>query len=78
MDELFEIGKTYVFYFYYGEKIGFQHVTGTVISYDPPLVKIETKGLFRIINCVSSSFIEAIARSQSEELEELSLEKDSE
>ena len=76
VDELFEIGKNYVFYFYYGTKMGFQPVDGKVVSYDHPLVKIETKGLFRIINCTSSAFIEAIARSQSEELEELVLEKD--
>ena len=77
MDELFEIGKNYVFYFYYGKTMGFQHIGGRIVSYNHPLVKIETKGLFRIINCTSSSFIEAIARSQTEELEALVLEKDS-
>lgn len=77
MDELFEIGKDYVFYFYYGNKAGFQQIGGQVVSYEHPLVKIETAGLFRVINCASSSFIEAVSRSQSEELEELVLEKDS-
>jgi hypothetical protein len=76
VDELFEIGKKYVFYFYYGNKLGFQHLGGKVVSYDHPLVKVETKGLLRIINCASSSFVEAISRNQSEELEELVLEKD--
>ena len=77
MDELFEIGKNYVFYFYYGNKMGFQHLGGQVVSYDHPLVKVETKGLLRIINCASDSFIEAISRNQKEALEELELEKDS-
>lgn len=76
MDELFETGKNYVFYFYYGNKVGFQHLGGQVVFYDHPLVKIETKGLFRIINCASNSFIEAVSRNQSEALEELVLEKD--
>ena len=75
--ELFEIGKHYVFYFYYGNKAGFQHMGGQVVSYEHPLVKIETAGLMRVINCASSSFIEAVSRIQSEELEELVLEKDS-
>jgi hypothetical protein len=77
VDELFEIGKNYVFYFYHGNKMGFQHLDCQVVSYDHPLVKVETKGLFRIINCASSSFIEAISRNHREELEELELEKDS-
>lgn len=77
MDEMFEIGKSYVFYFYYGNKVGSQQIGGQVVSYDHPFVKVETKGLFRIINCSSSFFIEAISRNQGEELEELVLEKDS-
>jgi hypothetical protein len=77
MDELFEIGKDYVFYFYYGNKTGFQHIGGQIVSYEHPLVKIETAGLLRVINCASSSFIEAVSRNQNEELEELGLEKDS-
>jgi hypothetical protein len=77
MDDLFEIGKNYVFYFYYGNKMGFQHMGGKVVSYDHPLVKVETKGLIRVINCASNAFIEAISRNQKEELAELELEKDS-
>ena len=76
MDDLFEIGENYIFYFYYGDKLGFQHIRGQVVSYDHPFVKIETKGLFRIINCSSDFFIEAIVRNQGEELEELILERD--
>jgi hypothetical protein len=76
MDAIFEIGKTYVFYFYYGGKMGFQQTGGQVVSYDHPLVKVETKGLFRIINCSSSFFVEAIARNPGEEPEELVLERD--
>ena len=76
MDELFEIGESYIFYFYYGNKVGFQQIGGQVVSYDHPFVKIETKGLFRIINCSSDYFVEAILRKQSEELEELVLERD--
>ena len=78
VDELFEIGQNYIFYFYYGNKLGFQHLGGTVVSYDHPLVRVETNGLLRIINCASSSFIEAISRNQSEEMEELVLERDCE
>lgn len=77
MENLFEIGKYYVFYFYYGNKMGFQHLGGQVVSYDHPLVKVETKGLFRIINCASNAFIEAVSRNQSEALEEVVLEMDS-
>ena len=77
VDELFETGKNYVFYFYYGNKAGFQHIGGQVVSYEHPLVKIETAGLSRVINCASNCFIEAVSRNQSEELEELVLEKDS-
>ena len=77
MEQFFEIGESYIFYFYYGNKIGFQQIGGQVISYEHPFVKIETKGLFRIINCSSNYFIEAISRNQSDEMEELVLEKDS-
>ena len=76
MDAMFEIGKTYVFYFNYGGKVGFQQTSGQVVSYDHPLVKVETKGLFRIINCSSSFFVEAIIRNPVEEPEELVLEKE--
>ena len=78
MDVLFEIGESYIFYFYYGSKLGFQQIGGRVVSYDHPFVRIETKGLFRIINCSSNYFIEAIARNRNEELEELMLERDAE
>ena len=77
MADLFEEGQSYIFYFYYGKKTGFQQISGQVVSYDHPFVKVETKGLIRIINCSSNFFIEAIARKQGEELEELVLEKDS-
>jgi hypothetical protein len=76
MGDMFEIGENYIFYFYYGNKMGFRQIGGQVVSYDHPFVKVETKGLLRIINCSSSFFIEAISRSQGEELEELVLEKD--
>ena len=76
MDEMFEIGKNYVFYFYYGGKAGFQQTGGKVVAYDHPLVKVETQGLLRTINCLSSFFIEAISRIQGEALEELILDKD--
>jgi hypothetical protein len=75
MDEMFEIGESYIFYFYYGEKLGFQHIGGQVVNYEHPYVKIETKGLFRIINCSSNFFIEAISRNQDEDLGELVLER---
>ena len=76
MDEMFEIGESYIFYFYYGRKLGFQQIKGQVVSYEHPFVKIETKGLFRIINCSSNFFIEAISRNPGEELEDLVLERD--
>jgi hypothetical protein len=76
MGEMFEIGENYIFYFYYGNKMGFRQIGGQVVSYDHPFVKVETKGLLRIINCSSNFFIEAISRAQGEELEELVLEKD--
>ena len=77
MGELFKIGQNYIFYFYYGDKMGFQQISGRVVSFEHPFVKIETKGLIRIMNCSSGYFIEAIARSQSAELEELELDRDS-
>ncbi|CAB1058097.1 hypothetical protein D1BOALGB6SA_2853 [Olavius sp. associated proteobacterium Delta 1] len=77
MDEMFEIGKSYVFYFYYGDKVGYQQLSGQVVSYEHPFVKVETKGLIRIINCSSNFFIEAISRNQGEEPAELVLEIDS-
>ena len=79
MGDLFEIGQNYIFYSYYGNKMGFQQISGRVISFEHPIVKIETNGLIRIINCSSAYFIEAIARSQTEEPEPegLVLERDS-
>ena len=65
MAPLFETGKTYTFYF--GQEHGHTNITGQVISYESPLVKIETGGLTRIINCSSSYFVEAVARLEGEE-----------
>ena len=76
MGEIFEIGKNYVFYFYYGGKVGFQQTGGKVVAYDHPLVKVETQGLLRTINCLSSFFIEAISRNPSGELADLVFEKE--
>jgi hypothetical protein len=76
MADLFEKGRSYIFYFYYGNKMGFKQISGQVVSYEHPFVKIDTKGLIRIINCSSSFFVEAISRTQTEEIEELVLEKD--
>jgi hypothetical protein len=76
MVDLFEKGRSYIFYFYYGNKMGFQQISGQVVAYEHPFVKIDTKGLIRIINCSSSFFIEAISRHQSAETEELVLQKD--
>jgi hypothetical protein len=76
MADMFEKGKSYSFYFYYGDNTGFKQFSGQVVSYEHPFVKVDTKGLIRIINCSSSFSIEAISRPQSEEMEELVLEKD--
>ncbi|PNV86834.1 MAG: hypothetical protein C0610_04600 [Desulfobacteraceae bacterium] len=65
MAPLFETGKTYTFYF--GQEHGHTNITGQVISYESPLVKIETEGLTRIINCSSSYFVEAVARLEGDE-----------
>ena len=51
MTELFEKGRNYIFYFYYGNKTGFKQISGQVVSYEHPFVKIYTDGLTRIINC---------------------------
>ena len=75
MTDLFGEGESYIFYFYYGDIMGFQQIGGKVLSYEHPLVKIETKGLIRIINCASDFFVEAISRCQVEEIEDLELEK---
>ena len=68
MAPLFETGKTYTFYF--GQEHGVTNITGQVISYESPLVKIETEGLIRIINCASAYFVEAVARREDEGMEE--------
>jgi hypothetical protein len=60
MAELFEEGRSYTFYF--SREHGDTVVTGTVLSYESPIVKIETEGLIRIINCSSSYFVEAVTR----------------
>jgi hypothetical protein len=67
MAPLFETGKTYTFYF--GQEHGHTNITGQVISYESPLVKIETGGLTRIINCSSAHFVEAVARLEGEDRE---------
>lgn len=67
MAPLFETGKTYTFYF--SQEHGDTSITGQVVSYDSPLVKIETEVLTRIINCSSAYFVEAVARLEDEDLE---------
>ncbi len=71
MDDLFEKGRSYIFYFYYGNKTGFKQICGQVVFYEHPFVKVETKGLWHIINCSSNFFIEAISRNQGEDTDEL-------
>ena len=75
MADLFEKGQSYIFYLCYGNKMNIQEISGQVVSYEHPLVKIETNGLTRIINCSSSFFIEAISRHQGDEIEELVLDQ---
>jgi hypothetical protein len=67
MAPLFETGKTYTFYF--SQEHGEISITGQVVSYESPLVKIETEGLTRIINCASAYFVEAVARREDEDIE---------
>jgi hypothetical protein len=68
MAPLFESGKAYTFYF--SQEHGDSSITGQVVSYESPLVKIETEGLTRIINCSSAYFVEAVARREGEDIEE--------
>ncbi|MCG6945518.1 MAG: hypothetical protein LJE87_09255 [Deltaproteobacteria bacterium] len=68
MAPLFESGKTYTFYF--SQEHGDTSITGQVVSYESPLVKIETEGLTRVINCASAYFVEAVAKKEDEDLEE--------
>ena len=69
MTALFEEGKTYTFYF--SREHGDSTITGEVISYESPLVKIETEGLVRVINCSSSYFVEAVTRREAEDEEKV-------
>ena len=64
MEELFEKGRAYTFYF--GGERANQPISGQVLSYNPPLVKIKTEGLTRIINCSSTYFLEAVSRREDE------------
>ncbi len=73
MSDLFEKGRTYLFYF--GGRREEKPVSGQVVSYEHPLVKIETNGLIRIINCASHDFLEAVSRREDDESEEAALEK---
>ena len=68
MAALFDEGKSYTFYFTRGSEEF--SITGEVLSYEHPLVKIETEGLVRVINCTSSYFVEAVARREDEEIKE--------
>ena len=65
MAPLFEEGRTYTFYF--SQEHGDTSINGEVVSYESPMVKIETEGLTRIINCSSAYFVEAVARRDDEE-----------
>ena len=67
MAALFEEGRTYTFFFTRGGE-DFS-ITGEVLSYEAPLVKIETEGLVRVINCSSAYFVEAVARREEEDTE---------
>jgi len=64
MSGLFEVGKTYTFYFSSGQ--GIRQITGQVVGYETPLAKVETEGLTRVINCASSLFLEAVRRRDDE------------
>jgi hypothetical protein len=64
MSGLFEVGKTYTFYF--SSDQGVRQITGLVVEYETPLAKVETEGLTRVINCASSLFLEAVRRRDDE------------
>ena len=70
MAALFEEGRTYTFFFTRGGE-DFS-ITGEVLSYEAPLVKIETEGLVRVINCSSSYFVDAVTRREDEDMEKKS------
>lgn len=67
MAPLFESGKIYTFYF--SQEHGDTSITGLVVSYESPLVKIETEGLTRVINCSSAYFVEAVTKKEDKDLE---------
>ena len=71
MTDVFEVGRSYVFYF--GGRREEKPFSGLVVGYEHPLVKIETKGLIRIINCTSDLFLEAISRREGEDPEDVEL-----
>ena len=64
MGGLFEVGKSYIFYFT-GDK-GVRQVTGQLVSFETPLARVETEGLTRVINCTSAQFLEAVRRRDAE------------
>ncbi len=64
MSGLFEVGKTYTFYF--SSDQGVRQITGQVVGFETPLAKVETEGLTRVINCASSLFLEAVRRREDE------------
>lgn len=64
MSGLFEVGKTYTFYFTSDQ--GMRQITGRLRLYEAPLAKVETEGLTRIINCSSAFFLEAVRRRDEE------------
>ena len=64
MSGLFEVGKTYTFYF--SSDQGIRQITGQVVGYETPLARVETEGLTRVINCASSLFLEAVRRRDDE------------
>jgi hypothetical protein len=64
MSGLFEVGKTYTFYF--SSDQGVRQITGQVVGFETPLAKVETEGLTRVINCASSLFLEAVRRRDDE------------
>ena len=68
MPDIFEKGKMYTFYF--SSEEGGLHFTGEIISFEFPLVKVETEGLTRVINCRSNQFVEAVARREDDEATE--------
>jgi len=60
----------------YENQMGFQQITGWVVSCEHPIVRVETNGLIRITSRSSNFFIEAIKRNPAEELDALEVEKE--